>query len=423
MRIIDGKNMVANPLEPNLASSPVELGIAFETAIYRSDNGTEQRVSRRRHPIINTKYTSTGIGQKKAQNLLEFLSNAGNSGCIALHDMRAVRRGAGLTGSKQITLATRHPDFHAGGYVQIRSADDITVNRIAEVINRTVFLQDPMPFGGDALLIYSVVPGSMSQETRVATIANGAVEIAFEGRSFPGTHEYPIYPDHPAIFRASGDNSPTFTSTRNFSNIGWSGVRQEIAGADWLFASRMIELEHRALGEQNITNIRRFIDRCQGRLRSFDMPARAVPGLITSVEAAGNAFPRYGQVTTIRSRVNNGARLIRFDINGAENVHAEPMQLSDPGPDRRQVVMMTTQDGRVFHLIRDFRNPLAIEYRVIAVDDRSDPLSAPIASNAFASAEILSRFRLAADSISIKYYSNHAADVALRVIELADGRA
>lgn len=429
-RIIDGSEFFPNPLRPDFAQDPtVEIG--FDTLIRTSENGTETRIMRRRSPTIRTVYSATVIGKDKCQRILEWLSGTANSTAVAVPDFRAQSDALTASGRTFLKLPERHPGFSAGRHVQVDSGPFSQIARIVSVspnglnLNLDREVSDGFPSGvaEGGCVVRTVVPGSVSDATKVDMLNGSAMSLTLDLKSFPGMHDYPISAGAPVHFLGGGPTPQGVEVTRLFRNYDGIGRRIEIGGSDSYRPGRVIRVDHRAMGREDAEATRKFIDRCRGRMRRFGMPERAVQAMLVDTRTAANEFPAPGfSLTKVETYSRSGKRLHRFIFDATPGKVVEPVQVDDPGEDRRQEVDLTF-GARTVRFRRYFEDPTnPVVYEAISVSDGSDPAAFVAPAAPPVNGSLISRWRLATDVVTLTYLKDDTFDVSFGCFELPDGR-
>lgn len=423
--IIDGSEVLPNPLFPSFKDSPT-VEISFSTRISESANGTETRVMRRRTPVIKVKYRST-VFQEDLERALEFLAGAGNASAIAAPDFRAMEMATVVRGARAITLRRPAPGFAAGRMVQISSGSFAMIAVIESVAGLTLTIDrdvpNAYPAASGSAHVQTVVPASLisASDVTLHTGIAGTVEVEFE--SFPGLHAYPIDPDAPVFFLGGGPEDQTIEIERRFESYGYGGRRIEVGGPNAFRPSRIITMSHRAMTAEGAEATRKFIDRCRGRLRAFDIPSAAIQSVAVSAASAANQFPSPGHaITSVLTYSLSGKRLHRIVFDGTPSLVVEPVQTRDPGADRRQLVDLTF-GSRVVRMRRFFGDPAhPVVYEAISVSDGSNPNAFIAPATPPTAGRLISTYRLASDTVTLTYLSKSAFDAAIRCYELPDRR-
>lgn len=431
MRVITGSNAEPSPLRPDYSESPtVEIG--FLNRVHTAANGTETRAMARRHPLIRSRFTSFHHGHEECARVLAWLSSTANSSAVLFPDFRELCWGRVTRGSRVIHLLDEAPGFAVGRHVQLEQDSWEWASRITAVSadGRRLTLADALPIDAPheigSYSVRTVVPGSLEGETQVQMITGDMLTVSASFLSFPGLHDYPISADAPVYFSGESDTAQSVSLTRNARAIDNGGRRIEVMGPDAYRAVRVIQVNHRPMEPRECEATRRFIDRCRGRLRSFTMPRPAVQGVLLEAASGSSQFPAPGFViSAIQTYALGGRRLHRFVFDGDPAKVVEPVQVSDPGEGRRQLVDLSFPNGLTARFRRFYGDPrYPVVYEAIAMSDGSDPAQfiAPAAPPVPGSGSLVSTYRLASDGVTLTYLSKCIFDVSLSCIELPDGR-
>lgn len=387
---ITGRRVVLMPFGPNWDSG-VEDTLLYRSTVSRSWDGTEQRASLRAKPRRRLNYTS--VLRKNDAMRFDNLMYGWHSRLFAvpLWAEKSSLQANVAAGATTLTVDTSNKSFAEGGLLIVYgSTTENDVAEIETIVGTTVTLRAPVTRDWAAgTRVYPAVVAALSQEVSGRRLTDAVTEVALSFETEPGSNYYPFVGGSNPLTYKNEELYAHYPNWKDGIEFSWESDRIQVDDQTGKFqlvpkaANSTVTKQHnwtlRNHGE--VADFRQWAQRRQGRAKPVYVPTGIVDFTLTApalaadvaIDVEDNGYNAFASATAAR-------RDILIQLKNGTNI-ARRINSSLPNPDGTVSLQLDSAVG------------------------------VPFAPEDVKRVSLLGFYRLASDSMTIRWLAEGVAEV------------